>query len=69
MASFLGLPCDLTALEERVEGVRLEAGFQLGRVERIWGGSLSVDAEGCAGQTVVAAAVVAAAVVVAGSLA
>lgn len=52
-----------------MEGGRLEAGFQLGRVERIWGGSLSVDTKGCAGQTVVAAAVVAAAVVVAGSLA
>lgn len=58
LASFLGLPCDLTAVEERVEGGGPKARFELCRVQVLRGGGLSVEAESSAGQTVVAAAVV-----------
>lgn len=52
-----------------MEGGGLEAGFQLSRIERIWGGGLPVEANGCTEHTVVAAAVVAAAMAVTRTLA
>lgn len=47
-----------------MEGGGLKAGFHLVGIERLWRGSLPVEANGCADHAVVAAAVVAAAVAI-----
>lgn len=60
LTSLLCLPCNLAALKERVESGGPEAGFVPQWVKVIWGGSLAVEAESSADQTVVAAPVIAA---------
>lgn len=61
LAPFLGLPGDLAALEQWVEGGGPEAGLTAGRVGLVWvRGLLAVEAEGGADQAVVAAPVIAA---------
>ena len=69
LTPLLGLPGDLAALEQRVEGGGPEAGLVPQGVEVIPGGRLPVEAERGAHQAVVAAPVVAAVAVEAGTVA